>query len=137
MLVEYRDHRVHVGDVSLDEADARIAQNVVDVRQIPGVCQLVNDDEPGVRERQNVAREVCAYESGAARNEHCVNQAIISPEKSWVRITSSAPAPVNIRVMDPLALEVMRTQKGANKLHFAAAVEQYQLVDRWRHWNYS
>src|SRR5262245_54877425 len=88
MFVEDRDHRLLVGDVGFDKADMRVAQNIVDVRQISGVCQLINDDDPGVGARQDMAREVRAYEPGAARNDHCVNQARISSEKMYCRLSN-------------------------------------------------
>jgi hypothetical protein len=74
VFVEDRSHRVFVGDVRFDEMNAGTAQRVFNVRQIAGVCQFINDDEPGVGSLQSVAREVRAYEPGAACNNHRVNQ---------------------------------------------------------------
>ena len=60
---------VAIGDVGLDESDARILNGPVEVQQAAGVGQLVDDDEAigGVSER--VVNEIGADEAGSARDE--------------------------------------------------------------------
>ena len=53
-----------VGDVSLDEGEARVRRHVVEAAAVAGVGQLVQDDDPRPRVRQNVAHEVRANEAG-------------------------------------------------------------------------
>ena len=69
VLGEDARHRRAIGDVGLDEGDARIVQRALETEQAAGVGQLVDDDEAigGVGER--VVNEIGADEAGAAGDE--------------------------------------------------------------------
>ena len=82
-------HRRGVADVALHEHDARIVERAVQVQQVAGVGQLVEDDEAigGVRER--VVHEIGADEAGAAGDE----QRSASLDGRSLRISKTEPEP--------------------------------------------
>ncbi len=56
-------HRQPVGDVGLDEREARVLAHRVEAREVSGVGQLVHDDQPVLGRLQRVADEVRADEA--------------------------------------------------------------------------
>ncbi len=69
VLGEDPAHLVAVGDVALDEGQARVVEDVGEVLQAAGVGELVEDDDPGLGLGEGEPDEVAADESGAAGDE--------------------------------------------------------------------
>ena len=72
MLAEQRLHGIAVGDVGLDEHEARVAGHGGQANQVSRVRQLVGDDDAGAGALESQVDEVRTDESGPARHEHRV-----------------------------------------------------------------
>jgi hypothetical protein len=64
-----RRHVLPPGDVPLDEGEPRVVLHVLEAREVAGVRELVEDDDPSRAVLQRVANEVRADEPGAAGDD--------------------------------------------------------------------
>src|SRR5262249_41102216 len=73
-LMKDRTDRVSVGDVGFYEMHPRVFEHILKICQIPGVCELINNDEAIVGIGERLPDKVGADESCAARNNHRFHQ---------------------------------------------------------------
>jgi hypothetical protein len=82
-----------IPDVAADEREPRVRKDVGEAGQVPRVGESIEDNDPSRGGREQKAYEVRTDESGAARDEDGLHQALTSSGRPVYRAAGPAAPP--------------------------------------------
>jgi hypothetical protein len=83
--LERRGYCRYIGNVSLDEFNSGIPQSLVNIKQAPGVGELIKNNNTRVCVRQQVMNKICSDEPGATSYKNRLQNSPVATQAKLVR----------------------------------------------------